>query len=216
MPPDPDPRDAPRTPPAAQVSDDVLISGVRAGDTAALRALMDRYDRLVRYTIFRLSKSECARDGHWLDSLANETWAGFLRSLHRKPQELPRSASAYLVTIARNKLSSALRRLPRPAAQYVEVATSEAETKETLEMIIGLENVEALRGCVDGLEPEDVRLWGALEGILDRKWTEAAAELGMSESTLRSRWKRTLERLRACLEAKTGRGFAPGDDIGDF
>jgi DNA-directed RNA polymerase specialized sigma24 family protein len=51
--------------------------------------------------------------------------------------------------------------------------------------------------------------------LLDRRWTEAAAALRTSESTLRYRWTRVLQRLRDCVEGKTGQPFAPEGSAGD-
>ena len=75
--------------------------------------------------------------------------------------------------------------------------------------------IEVVRGCFAQLDEDDRTLADQLEAIMDRKWRVAAAALGLSESTLRSRWKRVLDRLRRCMERKTDVGVAPGRFGGD-
>jgi len=195
-------------------SDAFLISSVRGGDEVALRTLMDRYDRLVRFAIFRLSKTECARDAHWLETLAADTWLGFLRSLQRSPDTHPKSLAAYLATIARFKVVSARRRAVDPEAASLDDselgAGLESDADDPLDLLADLETLGFLRECVRELGTADQALWVQIEAILERRWVEAAAALGTSESTLRSRWKRVLELVRDCVNSKGGGDLAPG------
>ncbi len=201
-------------------SDEFLITSMLAGDSAALRKLMDRYDRLVRYTVFRQSRSRCARDPQWLETIASDTWTGFVRSLQRNPDNRPTSVKAYLTRIARNQCVSAVRGTA-PSHQSIDAdesdaaASIEAKTEEPVELLSRMEHLEALQGCINDLGPEDQRLAGELPAITERRWKDAATALGMSESTLRSRWKRVVEALRACVRRKTGKTLAPGPDDGD-
>ncbi len=80
---------------------------------------MARYDRLVRFTIFRISRQRCRQDPHWVDSIASETWAGFVRSMQRDPNKTPDSVSRYLMRTARNRSISALRGV-KPAHDSLE------------------------------------------------------------------------------------------------
>lgn len=194
-------------------SDEFLVAGVRGGDEAALRALMDRYDRLVRFVIFRLSKTECLQDPHWLETIAADTWMGFVRSIQRSADSHPKSLTAYLTTIARFKVVSARRRLQNPANLSLDDSQVdfevEAGAEDPFNLLANLESLASVRDCVRELEPTDQALWAEIEAILNRQWVDAAAALGISESTLRSRWKRVLERVRDCLESKRGRSIAP-------
>ena len=52
----------------AHPDDHSLVAAAIHGDDAALRTLMDRYDRLVRYTICT-AKRQCVRDPQWLDTV---------------------------------------------------------------------------------------------------------------------------------------------------
>ncbi len=202
------------------VDDGFLIAGIRGGDEAALRKLIERYDRLVRLTVFRASTKIAASDPQWVDSIASATWAGLVRSLRSDPTQTPDALPAYLVRIARNQVVSALRRL-RPSeasADVVDVAESANEVGDSLTPSNLAENAELLgllRECFSLLDRADQRLTSQLPAIMDRKWERAADILGLSESTLRSQWKRTLEKLRLCLERKSGSRFAPGPGHGD-
>jgi len=194
------------------VSDDpFLIEGLLGGDAAALRKLMERYDRLVRFTVFRASARRAAHDPQWIDSLASETWTGFVDSVRRNPGAQPASVSAYLVRIARNVTISALRRLARHSGQEVGGSADQAEFLEAKidnpgELAVRLEDLEKLRDCLAELPAAGREITSQLHAITERRWRDAAAALGISESTLRSRWKKILLDLRGCLARKT-RGF---------
>lgn len=193
-------------------SDEFLVAGLRGGDQAALRVLMDRYDRLVRFAIFRLSKIECRRDPQWLETIAADTWMGFVGSLRRLPEVTPQSLAAYLTTIARFKVVSALRREKTAHVQFAEPEDwneVESQNDDTIRFLSELDELNTLRDCVAGLESADQALFGQIEAIMDRRWQEASAALGTSESTLRSRWKRVLESLRNSFRRISGRDFAP-------
>jgi RNA polymerase sigma factor (sigma-70 family) len=201
--------------PTVGPSDDFLVAGMLGGDWVALNKLIDRYDRLVRYTIYRAAKAQCARDPQWLESVASATWAGFVQSLQRHPDQRPKSIRAYLAAIAKNQTVSALR---TPSEMYaapialdsgVEVLIT-ATLEEPIDTLSQLELLETLRICLFELSDDDRTLASQLTAITERRWQNAAATLGISESTLRSRWKRTLERLRDCIRRKTGLSLAPG------
>jgi len=200
-------------------SDDFLIASMLGGDPGALRKLMERYDRLVRYTIFRASKARCLQDPQWLESIASNTWAGFVRSLQRHPKDRPNSIRSYLVTIARNQVVSALR---TGGSLEVLIQTTDdragdipSTLEEPGETLLRLEQIEALRQCLGELGEDDRTLVSQLTAITERRWQDAAAGLGMSESTLRSRWKQTLKRLRECVRRRTGDAVAPDGSESD-
>ena len=73
------------------VDEAYLVQSVLGGDPAALRELMSRYDRLVRYAVFRAARDRCRKDPEWLDSIGSATWAGFVQSLNRSPDSLRRA-----------------------------------------------------------------------------------------------------------------------------
>ena len=201
--------------PTAGPSDDFLVAGMVGGDWSALNKLIERYDRLVRYTILRGARERCAHDPQWLESVASATWAGFVQSLQRHPGQRPKSVRAYLSAIARNQVISALRSRSAPDASTQPLdAVSDtliaATLEEPIDTLSRLELLETLRTCLFELAEDDRTLVSQLAAITERRWRDAAAALGISESTLRSRWNRTLDRLRDCVREKSGLSLAPG------
>lgn len=210
---------APTHMPAA-VSDDFLIESMLGGDATALRRLMDRYDRLVRYTVLQKSPKQCSRDPNWLDSVASDAWTGFVQSLRRGTTKRPASVAAYLVRIASNRCVSAIRRETSPTAviSIEDVADSPdpvADEENPLEIVAKSEQLATLQACMDELSGDDRQLVDQLEAITERKWRLASEALGLPESTVRSRWKQVLERLSGCVRGKTGETFAPWGQAGD-
>lgn len=187
-----------------------LWRDIRRGSDAALRELMTRYDRLVRFHIFRLGSSRCQSDPQWLDAVASASWMGIVRAAARPDAPPPRSVSAFLVKVARNQCITALRSPRRPADDPFpeDVPDPGVQTDDVASRI---EELAALRECLAGLPEQDRLMVAQLSAIAERRWSDAAAALGWSESTLRSRWRATLERLRASLGARIGRDFAPED-----
>jgi len=200
-------------------SDDFLITGMLGGDWAALNKLIERYDGLVRFTIFRMSKTWCLKDPQWLESIASATWTGFVKSMQRGSGDRPRSLRAYLTAVAKYQVASALRGAPGPddGAQSIDSITTELASSldDPVNTLSQLELLEALRECLAQLGDDDRTLASQLTAITERRWRDAAAALGISESTLRSRWKRTLDRLRDCVRGKSGLSLAPGSPDDD-
>ena len=209
-------------PSPSQPDDRFLIAGVVGGDADALRALMHRYDRLVRFTVMKVSGSRCVRDPDWLDTIAGDAWTGFVRSVKRTPDNHPDSIKAYLVQIARYKALSAMRGA-QPRVEFLHSSDGDGENVEIesqaddpVSAASRIELLGVLRDCISELADEDRSLADELGLITERRWREAAERLGTSESTLRSRWKRTLSRLSACVEQKTGQNLAPEELGSDF
>ncbi len=199
---------------ATGVTDQFLMDSMLGGDAAALRQLMDRYDRLVRYIVFHCARSRAKSDPQWVDSTASVTWSGFVQSLRRRPDNHQQSVAKYIVQIARNSVVSELRKTAaeegRSSLETVdEAAQASSSTDDPSVEIERIELIEALRGCFSDLAAEDRQLSAHLEAILNRRWREAAEALNTKESTLRSRWKKVLEALKRCVERKIGKSFAP-------
>lgn len=200
--------------------DPELVQRLRDGDGDALRALMGRYDRLVRYAVFRLCRAECVQDPTFLDSRASETWTGFVRSIQRTDCESPKNLKTYLIQIAKNKCADALRQSEGVAPGETgdragDLSVIEAASPASLELLIQAEEVLALRECLEKLSHADKRLCDQMEHLVAGRWKLAAEALGMPESTLRSRWAGVVGKLKSCLEKKKQKLFArppcPGD-----
>jgi RNA polymerase sigma factor (sigma-70 family) len=116
--------------------------------------------------------------------------------------------------VAKNQLITALRssRTKKEASFEPledDALRIEATLDEPLETLSRIEQLEALHECVEELSADDRTMASHLPAITERRWVDAARSLGISESTLRSRWKNTLAQLRTCVEGKLGRAFAP-------
>jgi len=200
---------------ASRLDDHSLIDASLKGDDAALRTLMDRYDRLVRYAIFRTAKRHCLRDPQWLDTVASDTWTGLLRSFRREPDKRPTSLSTYLTAIARFQTLSAIRREgtedlgPAPGFGPEQIAELSSAQPDPGTLLSDMDSLDLLRKCAALLPDSDKVILSQLNAITQRRWVEAGQALEMSESTLRSRWKRIIDRLRQCMESKSGGNIAP-------
>ena len=201
--------------------DAALVRGVAKGDPGALRNLMDRYDRLVRYAIYRNLKGHCLRDPTFVDARASEVWAGFVESVRRPGSGVDDNLKAYLIRIARNKCHDFLRRTaqePVSGGLLGEAANLTDPDPDPLSVLLELEQVETLRQCIAELPANDRNLFSQLDLIVNGRWTEAARRLSVPESTLRSRWPRVLSTLRASFSrtsAKFPKSFAPKPEHND-
>lgn len=188
--------------------DQELIRNIGRGDELALRELMNRYDRLVRYTVFRTARNQSIRDPHWLDAVASETWNGFVAAARRGVVMQAGSASGYLSGVARQQAISALRRASTEARHTaIEWEAGRTETKESTPdphaLMEDLEALQALRECISMLPEDDRIIMTQLSAITQRRWLEAGKALSMSESTLRSRWARIVENLKELFQKKS-------------
>jgi len=198
-------------------SDSFLIQAMVGGDAVALRELMQRFDRLVRYQVFRVSQSRCHVDPHWLDAIASEVWSGFVDRCRAKPDETIDSVPALLSRMARNRSISALRGVTGntplqsldSAATGLDQTLSSDEALQPVEVAQRLELLEILQDSLSDLNEAERGVCDELGLIMERRWKEAGERLDMSESTLRSRWKVILDKLRQSVRRKTGENFAP-------
>ncbi len=185
-----------------------LVALLGQGDEEALRILMDRFDRLVRYTIFHTAREQTARDPQWLDAVAGETWSGFLKTVRRGGGIKTGSVGGYLTGVARQQTISALRRLQafagarQSASDLDSLSNMPATTLDATSLLDELESLTALRECAEILPEDDRVIMSQLQAITQRRWVEAGAALGLSESTLRSKWAKIIERLRTCMKKK--------------
>jgi RNA polymerase sigma factor (sigma-70 family) len=217
--------DRPPNPRHEGPDDHELIARLLKGDENAMRQLVDRYDRLVRYTIFKVGRRYCDRDPSWLDARANEAWAGIVSSFRRAAKSgPPANVPSYIAQISRNKcLDAAKKADSRQVIPFesqldedrgVEVA-ADANFDPVL-MLEGVEELEALRDCMSRLNSDDRVLCGEIELIMEKRWREAAERLEIAESTLRSRWRGVLGKLKSCLEKKIEKSLAPDERSTDY
>jgi RNA polymerase sigma factor (sigma-70 family) len=228
MPPTPDDlRPDPADPSSGSPEDRQLVVALLAGDAEALRRLIERYDRLIRYAIFKAGRRYCDRDPAWLDARANEAWSGIVQALRRLgPRHLPSNVGTYFAQVARNKALDAIRQadaeqiIPFVAKDLADHGSDpESDPEDDPAAILeNLEELDALRDCLARLSEQDQVICAEIGLIMEKQWEEAAARLEMAESTLRSRWRGVLGRLRVCLEKKSKKNqnrLAPPDTSSD-
>jgi RNA polymerase sigma factor (sigma-70 family) len=207
----PPPPDVPSDEPGPRSPDDrQLLLSILAGDTEALRRLIGRYDRLVRYTVYRAGKRYCDRDPTWLDARANDAWAAIVQAVRRLgARNLPSNPATYFAQIARNKALDAIRAADsRDVIPFEEAHGKAAEqvadpTDDPALLLENLDELEALRDCLARLSEDEQVICAEIALIMEKRWAEAAGRLNLPESTLRSRWRAILGRLKACLEKKS-------------
>ncbi|MCP4245417.1 MAG: sigma-70 family RNA polymerase sigma factor [bacterium] len=189
-------------------SDQELLADLTRRDPMALRVLMDRFDRLVRFTIFRTSRQRCRQDPIWIDSVASEVWTDLCRTARAGKVEDITNIKSFFIQVTRRRCIDALRRSGEvPLGAGDPVGGLEAQTvmshDDTDSLLDQEEHLTSLRECVSELaEPEQI-LCGEISAIMAGRWRDAGQRLGMAESTLRSRWARVLQKLRKCLEKRS-------------
>jgi RNA polymerase sigma factor (sigma-70 family) len=181
-----------------ELSDGELLAAT-ASRPDAFAAFYDRYETaVVGYFTRRTGDPEVAGD------LAAEVFAAALGAAHRYRPENP-TAAGWLFTIARNTLTSSLRRGRVEARARRRVGISDAVTFTGDE----LERVESAAGAsgwvLELLErlPDDQREAVRARVLDERSYPDIAGELETSELVVRKRVSRGLSNLRAELENPT-------------
>lgn len=171
--------------------DAATLEGCRAGEPAALRSFVVRYERMV---FAFLSQSLGA--GPHVEDLAQETFLRACRALRRFDVAGPARPSTWLLTIA-TRLVQDERRKRRPVAAPLDADLAAAlETPETERQRaeLGRALSKAARELSD--EHRDVFVLAEFHG-LDMK--EIGQVLSIPEGTVKTRLFRARERLRVLL-----------------
>jgi RNA polymerase sigma-70 factor (ECF subfamily) len=131
----------------------VLLERIRAGDTAALSRLMDRYlPRLSRWAAGRLPR--WARDLSDTDDLVQDTLLRCIANLSRFEARGDGALLAYLRSAVMNRIRDEIRRQRhRPAAGSLETTVA-SEGQSPLELAIGREVLERYDNALDRLDVE--------------------------------------------------------------
>jgi RNA polymerase sigma factor (sigma-70 family) len=148
-----------RTPPrspnedAAATASLILLERVRAGDTAALNRLMDRYlPKLSRWASGRLP--HWARDLSDTDDLVQDTLIRSVANLGHFEARDKGALQAYLRGAVLNRIRDEIRRRRRTPPQTPLDATIPANGQSPLEAAIGAETLAKYDRALDRLEPE--------------------------------------------------------------
>jgi RNA polymerase sigma-70 factor (ECF subfamily) len=175
-----------------QPPDAELVARVRSGDNDAFSCLYDRYARLVRAVVHRVSAG-CPSTS----DLTQECFLRAYRDIGRLRQ--PDRFAAWLVGIGRQVAREHRRRLRRERHRFVANDSLEAEDKENLSAAVQTaEEVEILMRLVGEL-PERERLAIHAFFLQEQSATRAAEVLRLSRSGVYALLERALARLAAQL-----------------
>lgn len=185
--------------------DDPVIAEALSGSPAAFNALVVAYQARVRGYLARWF-----RDPATVDDLAQEVFLAAFR--HRRDFDAAVPVGAWLAGIARNQALNHLRSERRRRARdgsAVEAALHEWHLREieadSDRLVWRLGEIEALRSCLDDLDPEQR---GLIDGHYreERSCADLARERDRDPDGLRMTLLRIRQTLRACIERRLGPG----------
>jgi RNA polymerase sigma-70 factor (ECF subfamily) len=180
-------------PAAASAADAALIEGVRAGDAAAMTALMRRHNRM----LFRTARAILRDDAEAEEAVQDAYLKAFgaLGSFRAESR-----LSTWLVRIAANEALMRRRRRARSAEVIPLAATEEPiDQAERPEQAAGRGELRRLlEARIDRL-PDDYRAVFVLRALEELSVEDSALALGIPEATVRTRFFRARGLLREAL-----------------
>jgi RNA polymerase sigma-70 factor (ECF subfamily) len=182
-----------RLDPPSRELDASVLEGCRAGDEAALRAFVARYQG----TVFAFL-SRALGGGPHVEDLAQEVFLRACRALPRFDGAGPARPSTWLLTIASRVVIDARRkrRVPlQPLEPDVAVAAPDTPETERRRLEIGRAVSRAAAALPD--EQRDVFVLAEFHGL---DMSEIGSVLSIPEGTAKTRLFRARERLRALLK----------------
>ena len=179
-----------------------LIRACQAGDAAAFRRLVERFERRVYGVAYAIIHNrELARD------IAQEAFLRVHRALHTF--DPARSFYTWLYQIVLNLSIDALRKDRRSRPMDLEAAGGIPDRGETPgESLLRRETQERVRRLLDRL-PVDYRVALTLRDLQGFSAPEIAAMAGVSPVTIRWRIHEARKRFRALWEQEEGAAGAP-------
>jgi RNA polymerase sigma-70 factor (ECF subfamily) len=185
------------------ISDDDVVSRVRAGETGLYEILMRRYNQ----RLFRVIRSVVMNDDEAEDVL-QEAW---VRAYEHLDQFAGRASSSTWVTriafheaLARTRKNKRWTPLENPEGEIMAEAERRQTTAETPEMQAERSQLgRMLQAAVDGL-PETYRSVFVLREVEQLSTTETAECLELSEEAIKTRLHRSRALLRRDLESRLG------------
>src|ERR1700678_3509613 len=186
-----------------RVALDSDVAQLRRGDLDALSTLLTRYqNRLYRYLLRMVRQPAEAED------LFQQTWLRVAEKIHNYDQN--RNFDAWLFTLARNLAIDHLRRLrpeslDEPVGDHAggESAAARLVSRETpaLDRVLARERTSGVADAMETL-PVIQREVLTLRFEEELKLEEIAEILGAPLSTVKTRLRRALDRLRGNLESQ--------------
>ncbi len=178
------------------MEDQEIIRKVKAGDREAFSALVEKYHRPLLNFIYHLLGNPSM-----VEDVGQEVFLSAYQSLGRFDPERGTPFSAWLFTIARNKVYSEIRK-KRPFLSLEDFFHLPGRGNNPEENLLEKERVEAIRECLNIL-PENHRraLMKHLEGFAQ---IEQARRDKIPAGTVKARFFRTKQVLRLILEKRFG------------
>jgi RNA polymerase sigma-70 factor (ECF subfamily) len=181
--------------------DAILIKEYLDGKEASLEALFNKYSK----TIFNFSLT-FVKSRDEAEDISQETFLKVWKNIHKF--ELGRDFKVWLLSIAKNTALDYLRkRKPLVFSQFeneqgenVLLETTADDEPSAVEAMIAKEGRDKINEAVEQLGIEE-RLVIYLHDTEELTFNEIAATLDESENTLKSRYRRSLRKLRSLLEA---------------
>jgi RNA polymerase sigma-70 factor (ECF subfamily) len=182
---------APRFVPIACELTEAALQGCRAGDPAALRVFVARYEHMV---FAFLSRS--VGHGPHVEDMAQEVFLRACRALAHFDASGQARLSTWILTIARRLVVDARRKRLLPFADVDADVVAAGDTPETERRRHEIASAIERAAVELSDDQRDIFLLAEFHG-LDTK--ELATVLGISEATAKTRLFRARERLRALL-----------------
>jgi RNA polymerase sigma-70 factor (ECF subfamily) len=189
-------------------SDAALVVKAQGGDRAAFEELVRRTSRLVFARLYLETG-----DTHRAEDLLQETWLRAYRGLRRLGS--PDSLRTWLLTIAQSVLTDSVRgearqkRAAPPRAGPEALANHPGPAPRPEEEAARAELRGRVRAVLRSL-PEEYRLPLTLRYLAGADYETIAAQLGLSNGSLRGLLHRGLKLLRARLGPELGMGQDEG------
>ena len=184
--------DAKPAPPDRELA--AIVSAAAAGDAAALRSLVDRFDRALRSVtrFYRLSQWDA-------DDIIQTTWLAFLE--HGRTLREPSAVSGWLMTTARRQSLRLLQRRMR------EQPTDDPTLGDNLDgdphdELLAAEQRAALLGALEELPLRKRRLMTLLVAKPDMSYEEVGETLGMPIGSIGPTRLRSISHLRDSTRLK--------------
>lgn len=182
--------------------DDLTLRRAQAGDEAAFRALVERYQRPIWDLCWRFTAP--AGLGHRAEDLVQDTFVRVYRALPGFDPRGPARLSTWIFTIASRLALNELRRA-RPESdgdEAIERLAGETSPRRARE---GTEVGAAIAAAVGGL-PAGARAVLLLRDVFELDYDEIATALELDLGTVKSR----LSRARAAVRTRlTAEGVTP-------
>lgn len=180
--------------------DDVTLRRAQAGDPAAFRALVERYQRPIWELCWRMAAPVGLADR--ADDLTQDAFVRVYRALPGFDPRGPARLSTWISTIAARLTLNELRRArPEPADDDAWVAAEPSPARSHERRQAG----ERIAAAIAAL-PAGARAVLLLRDVFELEYDELAATLGIDLGTVKSR----LSRARAAVRARlTAEGVTP-------